>query len=251
MQTFKDRLMSEYPEYVNEIYIGGCWRCPYNYGFETYEESKKNCRCNGGKGCEYCWNRVIPEREDSKMKFKAGDKVRVREWDDMAEEFGVTKNGDINTPIMFSKSMRELCGKIVTICEVHNDSYSIFDSLCSWIDEMLYPANFTINDLKDGDMLKVKKGNKYMWLNGKARSLTGGIGDVNEDLTNNSDHDFDIVEIRDSKNCKESIANLFKHYNDFPIIWKRGKMKRNVSMEEIDKLLRKEYPDVDEFILDV
>ena len=252
MQTFKERLMSEYPEYVNEIYIGGCWRCPYNYGFETYEESKKNCRCNGGKGCEYCWNRTISEREDSKMKFKAGDKVRVREWDDMAEEFGVTKNGDINTPIVtFAQSMKRLCKKVVTIKCVYDNYYIMQENNYDWTDDMLYPVNFTINDLKDGDMLKVKQGNIYMWLNGKARSLTDGIGNVNEDLTNNATHDFDIVEIRDSKNYKESIANLFKHYNGLPIIWKRVKVKKNVSVEEIDKLLRKEYPDIDEFILDV
>ena len=233
---------------VDEKYIGGCCRCPYNYGFETYEKSKKY----GGKGCEYCWNRTISESDGGKMKFKSGDKVRVREWDDMLEEFGRTVGGSINLPVvMLNPSMRRLCGKVVTIKCVYNNCYSTQENDYNWTDDMLYPANFTINDLKDGDMLKVKKGNKYMWLNGKARSLTGGIGDVNEDLTNNSDSDFDIVEIRDSKNCRESITNLFKHYNDFPTIWKREKVKRDVSMEEVDKLLRKEYPDVDEFILDV
>lgn len=253
MQTFKERLMSEYPENVNEIYVGGCLRCPYQYKYETLEESQKNCKFNRGKGCEYCWNRVIPEsREGGKMKFKAGDKVRVRDWDDMAKEFGITKNWDINLPIVpFNQSMSRLCGRVVTIKCVYNNCYSVQENSYNWTDDMFYPAYFTINDLKDGDMLKVKQGNIYMWLNGKARSLTGGIGNVNEDLTNNSDHDFDIVEIRDSKNCKESIANLFKHYNDLPIIWKIGKVKKNVSVEEIDKLLRKKYPDVDEFILDV
>lgn len=254
MQTFKERLMCEHPEYVDEKYAGGCMLCPHQYRYEKMKESIKNCEINGGKGCGYCWNRMIPEipeEESVKMKFKAGDKVRVRDWDDMKEEFGTTKNGDINLSTVFTKSMSKLCGNIVTIRGVYRGFYLINNNNCEWTDEMFYPANFTINDLKDGDMLKVKKGNKYMWLNGKARSLTGGIGDVNEDLTNNSDHDFDIVEIRDSKNCKESIANLFKHYNDFPIIWKRRKVKKNVSMKEIDKLLRKEYPDVDEFILDV
>lgn len=29
------------------------------------EESRKNCRCNDGKGCEYCWNREISEESDN------------------------------------------------------------------------------------------------------------------------------------------------------------------------------------------
>ena len=49
------------------------------------------------------------------QKFKEGDRVRVREWDDMAKEFGVKKYKDgyeiIKTPACFGTEMRTLCGE--------------------------------------------------------------------------------------------------------------------------------------------
>ncbi len=45
------------------------------------------------------------------MKHKAGDIVTIREWDDMAREFGLDENGDINIPgFRFTKDMKKCCG---------------------------------------------------------------------------------------------------------------------------------------------
>ena len=50
------------------------------------------------------------------MKYKVGDKVKVRKWDDMVSEFDVDYSGDIETPsFYFTKEMQRFCGKIVTI----------------------------------------------------------------------------------------------------------------------------------------
>lgn len=43
--------------------------------------------------------------------FKVGDKVRIRQWDDMVREFGVDGDGDIKTSVSFVRSMKSLCGK--------------------------------------------------------------------------------------------------------------------------------------------
>lgn len=51
------------------------------------------------------------------MKYKVGDKVKVRKWGDMALEYGVDDDGDIKMPIYFIKEMEQFCGKIVTIKE--------------------------------------------------------------------------------------------------------------------------------------
>lgn len=49
------------------------------------------------------------------MRYKVGDKVRVRQWGDMLEEFGKHIYG-IDTPKrLFAEDMRVYCGKIVTI----------------------------------------------------------------------------------------------------------------------------------------
>lgn len=60
---FKEKLALEHPDFVNDIFNGGCKACPYYYGYEKRTESEINCKDNGGKGCEYCWNRKIPGTE--------------------------------------------------------------------------------------------------------------------------------------------------------------------------------------------
>lgn len=60
---------------------------------------------------------------DADRNFKVGDRVVVREWDDMAEEYG-TENGmrikgDRSTS--FIVSMRHLCGRTATVTGVRDD----------------------------------------------------------------------------------------------------------------------------------
>ena len=38
-----------------------CIGCPYDYGYEDCEDSKKFCT---GHSCKECWNREIPEKEE-------------------------------------------------------------------------------------------------------------------------------------------------------------------------------------------
>lgn len=51
--------------------------------------------------------------------FAVGDRVRIREWDDMAEEFGADEDGEIPCAYAFIESMREFCGQEYTISKVH------------------------------------------------------------------------------------------------------------------------------------
>ena len=52
------------------------------------------------------------------MKYKRGDKVKIRQWDDMASEFDIDSSGDIEIPsFYFTRKMERFCGKIVTIQE--------------------------------------------------------------------------------------------------------------------------------------
>ena len=75
------------------------------------------------------------------MKYKVGDKVKVREWDDMAKEFVVDGNGDIIGIglYFFAKSMKKFCGKTVTINKVNAYSYEIneINGVFAFTDEML------------------------------------------------------------------------------------------------------------------
>ena len=52
---------------------------------------------------------------DADRNFKVGDRVVVRDWDDMEKEYGVSKWGDISKDSQFTSSMKHLCGRTATV----------------------------------------------------------------------------------------------------------------------------------------
>ena len=94
------------------------------------------------------------------MKFKVGDKERVRRWEALEREFGVGIDGDIITvdgdiitvPYFFTKAMKKFCGKVLTINEViegnryEDDHYNVEENGFAWIDEFFEGYAFEIGD---------------------------------------------------------------------------------------------------------
>ena len=79
-----------------------------------------------------------------RMKYKAGDKVRVRSWEEMKRELGGEPNAlciEIPDGPNFVDSMREFCGKEFTVDTVYSDYYILSgaDDVERWkfCDEML------------------------------------------------------------------------------------------------------------------
>lgn len=75
-------------------------------------------------------------------RFKIGDKVRVREWDDMAKECGSNKEV-IFCMCSFVDCMKPLCGKVFTVIGTNGTFFYGLDGEASgWAfsDDMLYPA---------------------------------------------------------------------------------------------------------------
>lgn len=71
------------------------------------------------------------------MKYKVGDKVRVRQWDDMAKEFGFSGCTKSNIDILgclFTNSMKKFCGSVVTISNIASDNsrYLIKEDNQNW-----------------------------------------------------------------------------------------------------------------------
>lgn len=58
-----------------------------------------------------------------KNKFKVGDRVRIRQWDDMVKEFGLTDDGYIpftkTCDTTFTNYMKHLCGRTATITSIN------------------------------------------------------------------------------------------------------------------------------------
>lgn len=64
-----------------------------------------------------------------KNKFKVGDRVRVKQWDDMVKEFGLTDNGHIpftkTCGTIFVDGMKHLCGRTATITSINYDTEEV------------------------------------------------------------------------------------------------------------------------------
>ena len=73
------------------------------------------------------------------MKYKVGDKVKVKNCDDLKNEYELDCFGFINTPrCAFNHGMEKYCGKVVTIKETYSFGYKINEDngRWTWTDEM-------------------------------------------------------------------------------------------------------------------
>lgn len=61
-------------------------------------------------------------------RYKIGDELRIREWEDMVAEFGLDEFGSIDCKYSFPEDMKYLCGMDFTISEISplqgDDEYS-------------------------------------------------------------------------------------------------------------------------------
>ncbi len=129
------------------------------------EYGKYVYKCSGEPSFWYTDEMIDLYEEPVKKTFKVGDRVRVREWDDMAEEFDHTA-ARINCKFGFIDDMRQYCGKIATIKKIiHGDIFKlVFDdeSSCSsyiFSTDMIEPAEEK-NDapkFKVGDIVRVRQ----------------------------------------------------------------------------------------------
>lgn len=56
-------------------------------------------------------------------KYKVGDELKIREWDDMVDEFGITSWGTIRCKNSFNEEMKYLCGSDFTVLKIIGDDY--------------------------------------------------------------------------------------------------------------------------------
>ena len=104
---------------------------------------------------------------DADRNFKVGDRVVVREWDDMAEEY-VTGNGtkiNADRSTSFVNNMRHLCGRTATVTGVRDDDYVFVDFddksgdtewyYKKWMFNPSDDAPARDNAIREGDTVKV------------------------------------------------------------------------------------------------
>lgn len=106
------------------------------------------------------------------MKYNVGDKVRIKTFGELADGNEISCNGTIDKGVGFTKLMREMCGKEVTIGVVGEMGYLLEE------DTNLFPFTYEDWMIEDG-----------YWL-GDVK-----VGDEVEIINNISGHGFKIGEI--------------------------------------------------------
>lgn len=65
--------------------------------------------------------KLLAEPVKEEPKFKIGELVRIRQWDDMVKEFGTRATGSVNCKCHFTVDMKYLCGKYAEIKDLRVD----------------------------------------------------------------------------------------------------------------------------------
>ena len=65
--------------------------------------------------------KLLAEPVKEEPKFKIGELVRIRQWDDMVKEFGTRATGSVNCKCHFTVDMKPLCGKYAEIKDLRVD----------------------------------------------------------------------------------------------------------------------------------
>lgn len=91
------------------------------------------------------------------VEFKVGDKVRIRSWQDMVEEFGAREDGAIPCNKTFTEAMKHLCGKEFVI-EYISSSGAVDGSRSPYIisTDMIEPVTTAAKLKYDLEKMKAK-----------------------------------------------------------------------------------------------
>ena len=78
-------------------------------------------------------------------KYKVGNKITIRQWEDMAKEYGYSSLGNILVKYAFTKDMKSMCGRTYKINYVNSEGgYRIEGSTALISDGMIEPELETI-----------------------------------------------------------------------------------------------------------
>ncbi len=95
------------------------------------------------------------------MKFKVGDKVKIKSWQEMEEEFGLNCAENINCNFTFTKEMEKYCGAVATIRRIDSDGEVELTSTSSNLDFSYWTFSTDmikkVNNFKPGDKVRINK----------------------------------------------------------------------------------------------
>ena len=98
------------------------------------------------------------------MKYKVGDKVRVKKWGDLELEYKVDKYGSICHGVGFEKEMKEFCGKELLIKRVRKDDYLCHGNIWSWEDWMFEDVEIKTIRIDEKQEIKIVRNHESVIL---------------------------------------------------------------------------------------
>ena len=177
---------------------------------------------------------------------KAGDKVKIRTWEDMKKQYGTVKDRDslqVAPGYCVSVNMKPYCGEIVAVYEVEDSAVKVIKEretyfAFSTIEEVLEKKmEFTKDMLKNGEhIVEYRNGKRRLYLNGCFVGLDGGspIEGFSNDLKDIelSNGKFDVMAVYRAEDLY-----TFNSILTYPgkLIWEREEHDTTLS-ENIEKL---------------
>lgn len=193
---------------------------------------------------EFDW---IFRTEDLLPVPEPGDKVRIRSWEGMRDQYGLNDDGDIKCKYFFTKYMGKYAGDIFTVSSVDHDSFGIgkagfiFSFEC--IEEVHKKRDcemkFTKKDLRNG--MTVKAGDDVYMVHESILLRNGGWLDLTkyrDDLSHISGHFWDIQDVCDiTEERLASISDILEQRGTQ--LWAREEIKEVPISEALDILREK------------
>lgn len=183
------------------------------------------------------------ERENKTMEYKVGDRVRIKTWEKMAQEFGVDEDGDIRTSntFYFNKSMKQYCEKIYVIknANYYNGYYYRLEGINDYTfnDDMIEQKELTKDDLKTGMIIEYRD---------KTRGIIIGDTIVEPAAFLSMSNLTDNLKCSDSYYPNNDIMKVYEGKEDHSfgdmlskpgkLIWRRYET-REISMNEAIKII--------------
>lgn len=199
------------------------------------------------------------------MKFKLGQKVKIKEWDKMAKEYSVDEDEDIMPPngVAFVYTMRHLCGRTATITSIteDNDWTEVtldFDNKQGDINwdystYMIEPIDFTKETLENGMILETREGDRFLYINGIATNPESwfNLEEFSDNLKFHCDKDLDIMKIFKLEYWVGNLVYILNHNTELQLIWEREEDQAKPKVKQISKadaikILKEKFPDFDE-----
>lgn len=181
------------------------------------------------------------EKENETMEYKVGDRVRIKTWEKMVDEYEINNFGDIvvDGRLYFLRSMKEYCGNVYVIRNAGINYKLEGINTSSFNDNMIEQKELTKDDLKTGMIIEYRDKTRGIIIGDTIVELDKflSMSNLTDNLKYSNSHypNNDIMKVYEGKK-----DNSFRNMLSYPgkLIWQRYETIE-ISMDEAMKIIAK------------